>query len=282
MNHITKSRDLSARRACRLIGQPWSTQQYKPDPELTAKRRKRRERVADLAQKHEAAGYRTVHAAMVTAGETVNHKTVLRIWQEDGYARRVKPVKRKVPGAINPAWPLAIPAAKNDIWALDFVHDSTEDNRPFRILSVLDLYTRQCVTLSPARSIGHLRLIDELTLAIRTLGKPKAMRMDNGPEFIATGFTDWLELMGIEDQFIAPGSPWQNGHIESFNGTLRHGLLNRVMFTDLAHARASCSQFQSYYNADRPHSSLGGLTPDDYARTIVSPESPTALQASAA
>lgn len=219
---------------------------------------------------------------MVTAGEKVNHKTVLRIWQEDGHTKRTKPVKRKVPGALSPSWPTTATSARNDAWALDFVHDSTEDNRPFRILAALDIHTRQCLTLFPARSIGHLQLIDELTLAIRRLGKPKAIRMDNGPEFIAKGVTDWLALMEIEEQFIAPGSPWQNGHIESFNGTLRHGLLNRVMFTDIDHARVSCRWFQNYYNAERPHSSLGGLTPDAYARSLVLPEPPTAVQAGTA
>lgn len=281
MNHITKSRGLSARRACRLIGQPWSTQQYKPDAGLAEIRGSRRKRVAELAAKHEAAGYRTVHAAMVTAGEAVNHKTVLRIWQEDGHARRISPVKRKVPGALDPAWPAEAQTAKNDVWEIDFASDSNEDNRHFRIFGALDVHTRQSVALTAARSIGHRQVIENLTIAIRQHGKLKAVRMDNGPEFIAKGFTDWPELMGIDAQFIAPGSPWQNGHIESFNGTMRHGLLRRVMFTDLLHAQENINRFQNYYNAERPHSSLGGLTPDDYARNLLSPEPPAAVLASA-
>ncbi|MBI2690563.1 MAG: IS3 family transposase [Solirubrobacterales bacterium] len=266
MNHLVDSRGLSTRRACQLVGQPTSTHYYRPSPALECRRAKLGARIHQLAEDHACAGYRTVHAHLRLEGERVNHKAVERVWRQDGLAQRKPPVKRRVPGDHSPSSVIPQVTAKNEVWGVDFVHDSLEDNRPFRIFTALDQHTRQCVALDPAFRIGHQGVINYLTIAIREHGRPKAIRMDNGPELIASGMQEWLAAMGIEAQYIKPGSPWQNGFTESFNGTFRHELLDRELFTSITHATARSRWFKNYYNQSRPHSGLRGLPPDQFHR----------------
>lgn len=249
-----------------MVGQPSSTHYYKPAPALEQRRTRIHARIHELAAEHECAGYRTIHSHLRLEGEVVNHKAVQRIWQQDGLSHRTPPKKRRVPGHESPSSVIPQVSAKNEVWGIDFVHDSLEDNRPFRMFTAIDQHSRQCVALDAAFRIGHQGVIDYLAIAIAKHGRPKAIRMDNGPELISGGMQEWLALMDIEAQYIKPGSPWQNGFAESFNGTLRHQLLDRELFTSMRHVQVRCNWFKNYYNESRPHSALCGLPPDHFHR----------------
>ena len=250
---------VSQRRACRVLGQVRRTQRYTPrmvDDEavLTAN-------IVSLASEYGRYGYRRITALLTADGWRVNHKRVERIWRQEGLKVPARHPKRGRLWLNDGSCLRLRPAYGNHVWAYDFVFDRTREGRPLKFLTVVDEFTRQCLAIEVARkqsSRDGLRMLARLMLRH---GIPKHIRSDNGPEFVAKAVREWLSRLGVETLFIEPGSPWENGYIESFNGKLRDELLNGEIFTTLKEAQVLTELWRREYNQVRPHSSLGYKPP---------------------
>ena len=205
---------------------------------------------------------------MESDGWQVNHKRVGRIWRTEGLKVPHKQPKRARLWLNEGSCVRLRAEHKDHVWSYDFVHDRTADNRAFKILTIIDEYTRQCLSLSVARRLNSQDVLDQLSTLFLTRGVPKHIRSDNGPEFTAKAVRDWLALVGVDTLFIEPGSPWENGYIESFNGKLRDELLNGEIFTTLFEAQVLIEDWRQEYNHIRPHSSLGYRPPAPEATII--------------
>lgn len=271
---IKEQMNVSERRACKVIGQSRMTQRYKtthPDKDkaLTAE-------ILTLAARHKRYGYRMITAKLRQDGWVVNHKRVQRIWQKEGLQ---VPYRRNFKKAMgNSANSCSVKKAEypNHVWTYDFVSDQTEDGRKLRLLTVLDEFTRESPAIEVARSMPAGDVISVLDYLFMLRGVPKFIRSDNGPEFIAHSITRWLYDQGIEAIHIAPGSPWENGYIESFNGKFRDEVLNRELFYSVKEAKVIVEDWRMEYNHHRPHSSLGYKTPAEFAASCIASASPTA------
>jgi putative transposase len=206
-------------------------------------------------------GYRRLHVLLGRAGEHVNHKRVQRVYREAGLMIRRK--KRKL--CVRERKPLLARTSANQEWALDFVHDAVECGRAIRVLSVVDAYTRECLALEVDTSFASRRVTRVLDGIIAERGRPDTIRCDNGPEFTSRHFLAWAIEHQIELLHIQPGKPTQNGRIESFNGRLREECLNVSWFQNLFDAKRKIAAWRIEYNEERPHSSLGYLTPNEFA-----------------
>jgi putative transposase len=206
-------------------------------------------------------GYRGAWATLRHEFEPLNPKRVHRLWKELRLNARPRPKKRRKGMPMPDA-----PTAANQLWSLDFVHDACLNGTKLKILAVVDEFTRECLALEAATSIKAPKVRSILASLFADRGEPRYLRSDNGPEFVAHSLTVWLALSGTESRFIKPGSPWQNGVVESFNGKLRAEFLNAEVFHNLADAQLKLRLFQRFYNEERPHSSLGYLTPATYRR----------------
>jgi len=202
-------------------------------------------------------------------GWQVNHKRVERIWRSEGLkVPRKQPKRRRL--WLNDSSCIRLrPQFKDHVWSYDFVIDRTSDGRAFRILAIIDEYTRECLAILVKRRITAQDVIDQLFQLIIFRGIPEHIRSDNGPEFTANVVRRWINRLGVRTLFIEPGSPWENGYIESFNGKLRDELLNREIFTTLLEAQILIEQWRKEYNQVRPHSSLGYRPPAPEARIPV-------------
>jgi len=202
-------------------------------------------------------------------GWQVNHKRVERIWRSEGLKVPQKQPKRRRLWLTDGSCVRLRPEHKDHVWSYDFVIDRTADGRVFRILNIIDEYTRECLAILAKRRITSQDVIDQLFQLIIFRGIPEHIRSDNGPEFTAKAVRGWLNRLGVKTLFIEPGSPWENGYIESFNGKLRDELLNREIFTILTEAKVLIEQWRKEYNQVRPHSSLGYRPPAPEARIPV-------------
>ena len=191
----------------------------------------------------------------------VNHKKVERIWRKEGLKVPQKQPKRGRLWLNDGSCIRLRPEHKDHVWSYDFVMARTADGRAFRILTVLDEYTRECLALKVDRRIRSQDVIDQLYYLFLFRAMPEHIRSDNGPEFTAKAIRSWLNKVGVKTLFIEPGSPWENGYIESFNGKLRDELLNGEIFTTLMEARVLIERWRREYNQVRPHSSLGYRSP---------------------
>jgi len=191
----------------------------------------------------------------------VNHKRVERIWRREGLKVPKKQPKRGRLWLNDGSCVRLRPKYKDHVWSYDFMIDRTANGRAFKILNIIDEYTRECLKIKVNRKIGSQDVIDELFNLIIYRGIPEHIRSDNGPEFTAKVVRSWLNRLGVKTMFIEPGSPWENGYIESFNGKLRDELLNREVFTTLEEARVLIEQWRREYNQIRPHSTLGYRPP---------------------
>ena len=191
----------------------------------------------------------------------VNHKRVERIWRKEGLKVPQKQPKRKRLWLNDGSCVRLRPEYQDHVWSYDFVADRTADGRPLRILTILDEYTRECLRIVVERQIRSQDVIDVLSELFLLRGIPEHIRSDNGPEFTAKAVRDWLTRLEVKTLFIEPGSPWENGYIESFNGKLRDELLNREIFTTLLEAKVLIENWRKEYNQVRPHSSLGYRPP---------------------
>ncbi len=210
-------------------------------------------------------GYRRIAALLRRNGKVINAKQVQRIRRAEGLQVSKRQSKRRRVGESTAVRQRATRARQ--VWSWDFVHDQTAEGKSLRILTLMDEYTRQCLAMHVARSIRAVDVITVMEMALMRYGSPEHIRSDNGPEFIAYALKDWLEDAGIKTMYIEPGAPWENGHIESFHDKLRDECLNRELFHTLAEARVILESWRVEYNERRPHSSLGYLTPSEYAQT---------------
>lgn len=218
-----------------------------------------------LAMERPRFGYRRLHIMLKRKGWAVNKKLVLRLLRENGWLVRRR-ARKKLASVPRVAAPL--PTALNEAWAMDFVHDGTSGEGAFRTLNVVDRFTRECLAIEVAKSIKGRHVAAVLALLVAMRGKPRSIRVDNGPEFISKAMDAWAFASGIELHFIAPGKPTQNGLVESFNGRLRDECLNTSWFVDLADAKEKIELWRRDYNEVRPHSSLGNLTPIEYIKKL--------------
>lgn len=221
--------------------------------------------VLKLSEKHPRYGYRRITALLRRGGLRINSKRVQRVRRMEGVQVREK--QRRM-GRVGPQEGNRLRATKpRQVWSWDFVEDQTENGSRFRILTLLDEHTRQCLAVHAAWSIRAVDAITVVEAAIERYGAPEHMRSDNGSEFIAYAIQDWLAQRQIKTLYIRPGSPWENGHIESFHDKLRDESLNRELFGTLAEARVILESWRVEYNEHRPHSSLGYQTPGEFARS---------------
>ncbi len=217
--------------------------------------------VTDLASRFGRYGYRTVTGLLRLSGWHVNKKRVERIWKQEGLKVPRKQPKRGRLWLNDGSCVRLRPQRPDHVWSYDFVHDRTHNGRPLKILTVIDEYTRECLSLRIERRMTSEQVLETLAGLFIYRGVPDHIRSDNGPEFTALAVRDWLDKVGVKTLFITPGSPWENGYNESFNGTLRDQLLNGEIFYTLHEAKVLLERWRWHYNHVRPHSSLGYKPP---------------------
>lgn len=250
---------ISERRACRVLGQSRATQRYAPQPRsdeapLTA-------RIVELAGVYGRYGYRRVTAMLRHEAWKVNHKRVERIWRRSGLKVPQRQPKRGRLWFNDGSCVRLRPMHRDHVWAYDFVTGRTHDGRAFKMLTLVDEFTRECLSMDVARTIRSDDVLERLAWLMVTRGVPGHIRSDNGPEFTAGVVREWLGKVGVRTLFIEPGSPWENGYVESFNGKLRDELLNGEIFYTLKEAKVLIELWRRHYNTTRPHSSLGYRPP---------------------
>jgi len=259
VDHVRRVLGISERRACRVLGQPRATQRYdgitpNDEPLLV-------NRIIDLASEYGRYGYRRVTGLLRNEGWRVNHKRVERLWRREGLKVPKKQPKRGRLWFNDGSCVRHRPEYPNHVWSYDFVQDRTADGRPFRVLAIIDEYTRECLSLDVARSLRSGDVLDRLESLFVQRGTPEYIRSDNGPEFTAKAVRSWLAQLEVQPLFIEPGSPWENGYVESFNGKLRDELLNREIFYTLWEAKVLIERWRMHYNQLRPHSALNYQPP---------------------
>ena len=250
---------VSERRACRVLGQVRRTQRYTStlsDDEtiLVAN-------VVSLASEYGRYGYRRITALLRADGWRVNHKRVERIWRQEGLKVPARQAKRGRLWFNDGSCIRLRPEYRNHVWAYDFVFDRTREGRPLKFLNVVDEYTRECLAIKVDRRQTSRDVLRTLAQLMLKHGVPEHIRSDNGPEFVAKAVRQWLSRLGVKTLFIEPGSPWENGYIESFNGKLRDELLDGEIFTTVKEAKVLTAWWKRQYNHVRPHSSLGYRPP---------------------
>ena len=246
---------VSERRACRVIGQHRSTQRKPGTPRGDEGRLT--EAVIHLAERFGRYGYRRITALLRADGWHVNEKRVYRIWRREGLKVPMKQPKRSRLWLNDGSCVRLRPTHKGHVWSYDFVQDRTHDGKVFRMLCVIDEFTRECLAIRVERKLNSRDVLDTLGELFVHHGPPEHIRSDNGPEFIANALRNWLGRIGVKTLYIEPGSPWENGYCESFNSKLRDELLAREIFYDLREAQILIETWRQHYNTARPHSSLG-------------------------
>jgi len=220
-----------------------------------------RSQIIALAERYGRYGYRRITALLKIDGWQVNHKRVQRIWREEGLRVPSKQPKRGRLWFADGCCIRKRPEYRNHVWSYDFVQDRTHDGRKLRMLTVIDEFTRECLAIKVARRLNSQAIANVLFKLFLQKGIPMHIRSDNGPEFTSKFIRDWLKKIEVETLFITPGSPWENGYNESFNGTLRDEVLDREEFYTLHEAQVLIERWRNEYNTIRPHSSLGYRSP---------------------
>ena len=254
MELVVAKHGVSERLACRVLGQHRSTQRKKPtrpddEAALTAD-------ITSLATQYGRYGYRRITAMLRQKGWRVNAKRVARIWLREGLKVPSKQPKRGRLWLNDGSCIRLRPEYPNHVWSYDFVEDRTHDGRKYRMLNVIDEFTRECLAIRINRKLKSTDVIDLLSDLFILRGIPTHVRSDNGPEFVAQALRDWLATVGSKTAYIMPGSPWENGYCESFNSKLRDELLNGEIFYTLKEAKIIIEGWRRHYNTIRPHSSL--------------------------
>lgn len=254
-----KSRNISERRGCALTGLNRKSHRYRPQ------RRPARnliERIRQLAMKHPRFGYRRIWACLRRDGIKINLKKVYRLWKLEKLSlpkkRQRKPRARPIIGIMPKAEKV------NQVWTYDFIFDQSLSGKSLKMLTLIDEFTRECLAVEVGVSIKSERVRQILQRVCYEKGFPEMLRSDNGSEFIAQSVNYWLAANGVKPLFIEPGKPWQNGKGESFNGKLRDECLSREWFSSVKEAQVIIENWRNFYNAERPHSSLGYLTPLEF------------------
>ncbi len=252
--------EVSERRACSAMEVLRSVQRYRSrrDPQTAL-----RMRLKDLAAVRVRYRYRRLHVLLRREGWAVNHKRIHRLYSEEGLS-----IRTKLPWCKR-AWRIrqgrAEAGSANEVWSMDFMSDQLFDSRPFRILTVLDVHTREALSTAPRASFRAAQVVEALDQLARVRGRPKSLRVDNGPEFAGRLLDHWAYLNKVEIGFSRPGTPTDNAFIEAFNARLRTECLNASWFLSLADARDRIEESRIHTNEERPHSALGNLTPQAFA-----------------
>jgi putative transposase len=274
VEHVVAELGVPERRACRVLGQHRSTQRKPPsapddEAALTAD-------IVALATRYGRYGYRRITALLRQAGWRVNRKRVERLWRREGLkVPRKQPKKGRLWLGDGSCLRLR-PEHPNHVWSYDFVEDRTHDGRKYRMLNVIDEFTRECLAIRVGRKLNSVDVVDLLSDLFILRGVPGHVRSDNGPEFIAKAVRAWIAAVGATTAYIEPGSPWENGYCESFNSKLRDELLDGEVFYSLAEAKVVIESWRRHYNSNRPHSALGYRPP---APEVVLWPTPSATQA---
>jgi putative transposase len=258
---LRNDHEMSERRACKLLQCCRMTMRYasvRSDDAML------RDRMKAIAHERRRFGYRRIHVLLRREGISVNHKRLFRLYREEKLSVRKRSGRKR---ALGTRAPMLVPLLPNQRWSLDFVSDQFTDCRRFRVLTVIDDCTRECIALVADTSLSGRRVARELHQIISQRGSPKMIVSDNGTEFTSNAILNWAEEAKIEWHYIAPGKPQQNGFIESFNGKLRDEKLNDTLFSSLHQARVELATWRNDYNHHRPHSGLGWLTPSEFAKT---------------
>lgn len=259
MTWAIEEKSYSQRRACGLIGLAPKTYRYasrrSDDVEI-------RERLKILAGQRRRFGYRRLHILLRREGIALNHKKLFRLYREERLTVRRRGGRKR---ALGTRAPMTLPQGPNQRWSLDFVADQLVDGRRFRVLVIVDDFTRECLALVVDTSLSGHRVARELDALIALRGRPLMVVSDNGTELTSRAILQWQEDSRVEWHYIAPGKPMQNGFVESLNGRFRDECLNEHMFRNLPSARRLIEEWRTDYNANRPHTSLGGLTPNEFA-----------------
>ena len=258
--HLRCVYEVSERRACEVLGVDRSSVRYQSCRPNDAKIR---ERLRELSRERRRFGYRRLHLLLAREGIEMNQKKFRRLYSEEKLQVRQRGDRKR---ALGTRAPIALPDRPNQRWSLDFVSDAFTDGRRFRILAVVDDFSRECLALVADTSLSGTRVARELDALIWQRGtKPNTIVSDNGTELTSMAILRWTQERSVDWHYIAPGKPMQNGFVESFNGKLRDECLNETLFTSLRHARIELASWREDYNTVRPHSSLGGATPSEYA-----------------
>jgi putative transposase len=256
---ITEQITTSQRRICRVLSQPRTTQQYGPSPR--GDEEPLRAEITRLACEYGRYGYRRITIVLNEGGWRVNHKRVERIWRQEGLKVPQKQPRRRRLWFNDGSCVRLRPQYRNHVWSYDFMSERTSAGKPLGFLNIIDEYSRECLRIHIDRKISSFNVIDELADLFITRGIPDHIRSDNGPEFVSKTIRGWLQRLGVKTLFIEPGSPWENGYIESFNGKFRDELLNGEIFDTITEARILSEKWRKQYNQKRPHSSLGYKPP---------------------
>lgn len=257
--HVCEQHGISQRRACDILRIDRSSVRYKSvrpnDAEL-------REAMKKVASERRRFGYRRIHVMLERQGIIMNQKKLRRLYREEKLQVRKRGGRKR---ALGTRRPMLLPSKANERWSLDFVSDAFTDGRRFRVLAIVDDYSRECLALVADTSLSGLRVTRELSKLIIQRGKPNTIVSDNGTELTSMAVLKWCQETNIEWHYIQPGKPMQNGFVESFNGSFRDECLNETLFTALRDAKIEINNWKDDYNQNRPHSSLGNLTPNEFA-----------------
>jgi putative transposase len=258
-----RSRGLSGRRACAVLSVARSTLGYvsrleqRDAPAVIAMRA--------LASQYPRYGYRKIRIFLARQGYPMSAERTYRLWRRAGLqVPKRRPRRRVATGRPRPRPPTGV----NHVWAYDFVFDTCADGRALKCLTVVDEFTRECLAIDVAGGIRSGRVIEVLTQLVSVHGVPRYLRSDNGPEFVALALLRWVHTVGIDPAFIDPGKPWQNGTDESFNGKFRNECLTVEWFRNRVDAKVGIERWRRHYNEERPHMSLGDLTPAEFKSKI--------------
>jgi putative transposase len=260
IEHVRRTLAVSERRACKALGQHRSTQRKTPrgrddEAALTAD-------IVALARQYGRYGYRKIAELLRSwPGWVVNDKRVERIWRQEGLKVPAKQPKRGRLWLADGSCVRLRPEHRNHVWSYDFVEDRTHDGRKYRTLNVIDEFTHECLAIRVSRRLNSTDVIDVLSDLFILRGVPGHIRSDNGPEFVAKSVRAWIAAVGARTAYIAPGSPWENGYIESFNARMRDELLSGEIFYSLKEAQIIIESWRQHYNRVRPHASLGYRAP---------------------
>jgi putative transposase len=250
---------VSERRACRVISHSRSTQRY--NLKTNEFNERLTEKVVELASQYGRYGYRTITDLLNNEGWRINRKRVERIWRIEGLKVPYKQPKRSRLWLNDGSCIRMRPEYQNHVWSYDFVFERTHDGRSFKMLNIIDEFTRESLMIKVKRKLNSIDVLESLAELFLTRGVPKYIRSDNGSEFIAKTLRGWLTKLEVETLYIEPGSPWENGYVESFNGKMRDQFLNGEIFYTLKEAEVLIEMWRKHYNQIRPHSSLNGRPP---------------------
>jgi putative transposase len=245
---------VSERRVCRVLSQPRSTQRRELQVPTDEPRLVRR--MVALASDYGRYGYRRITALLQAEGFRINHKRIERLWRREGLKVPQKMPKRRRLWDSGASCLRLRPAYRDHVWSYDFMSARTSDGRALRLLNIMDEYSRECLAIDVARKLKSDDVLARLTQLFVVRGIPSYLRSDNGAEFTADAVREWLANIGVGTLYIEPGSPWENGYLESFNGKLRDELLNMEIFDTLLEAQIVVEGWRKHYNTIRPHSAL--------------------------